>query len=75
MGILLYLEIGIRKVLGASVPDLVVLLSGSFIRLALVAIIIAMPLAWWAMHRWLQDFSYRVNVGLCYGFLSPLRGS
>ena len=57
-------EIGIRKVLGASLTDLVVLLSGSFIRPALVAIVIAMPLAGWAMHRWLQDFSYRVDIGV-----------
>lgn len=57
-------EIGIRKVLGASLTDLVMLLSGSFIRPALVAIVIAMPLAWWATHRWLQDFSYRVDIGI-----------
>ncbi|MDO6432978.1 ABC transporter permease [Flavitalea sp. BT771] len=55
-------EIGIRKVLGASIPQLVVLLSGGFIRMALVAIVIAIPLAWWAMHRWLQDFTYRAGV-------------
>jgi putative ABC transport system permease protein len=57
-------EIGVRKVLGASLPDLVVVLSGGFVRLALVAIVIAMPLAWWMMHRWLQDFAYRTNVSI-----------
>jgi len=57
-------EIGIRKILGASLPDLIVLLSGSFVRLSLAAMAIAMPLAWWAMHRWLQDFSYRVDIGI-----------
>ncbi|HVU56095.1 MAG TPA: ABC transporter permease [Puia sp.] len=57
-------EIGVRKVLGASLPDLVLLLSGSFVKLALVAIVIAIPLAWWAMHRWLQDFIYRVDMSL-----------
>jgi putative ABC transport system permease protein len=57
-------EIGIRKVLGASIPQMVMLLSGGFIRMALVAIVIAIPLAWWAMHRWLQDFTYRVGVSV-----------
>ena len=55
-------EIGVRKVLGASVADLVVLLSGDFVKLALVAIVIALPLAWWVMNRWLQDFTYRVDM-------------
>jgi len=57
-------EIGVRKVLGASLTDLVVLLSGGFVKLALVAIVIALPLAWWAMHRWLQDFMYRVDMSV-----------
>lgn len=57
-------EIGVRKVLGASLADLVLLLSGGFVRLALVAIVIALPLAWWAMHRWLQDFTYRVDMSV-----------
>ncbi len=55
-------EIGIRKVLGASLPGLVVLLSKNFIRLAAVAILIATPLAWWAMTKWLQDFIYRADM-------------
>jgi putative ABC transport system permease protein len=55
-------EIGIRKVLGASLPGLVLLLSGSFVRLAAVAILIAFPLAWWAMTKWLQDFTYRTDM-------------
>jgi len=55
-------EIGVRKVLGASLADLVLLLSGGFVKLALVAIVIALPLTWWAMHRWLQDFTYRVDM-------------
>jgi putative ABC transport system permease protein len=55
-------EIGVRKVLGASLPDLVLLLSGSFVKLALVAIVIALPLSWWAMHHWLEDFTYQVNT-------------
>jgi putative ABC transport system permease protein len=55
-------EIGIRKVLGASVANIVQLLSSSFIKLVLVAFIIATPLAWWSMQRWLEGFAYRVNI-------------
>ena len=56
-------EIGIRKVLGASVSGIVQLLSKDFILLVVVAIVIASPLAWWAMTYWLQDFTYRVSIG------------
>lgn len=55
-------EIGIRKVLGASLPQLAVLLSLNFIRLALLSIIIAYPLVWWAMRQWLQGFVYRTGM-------------
>lgn len=55
-------EIGIRKVLGASLGNLAFLLSAGFVRLALVAMVIAFPLAWWAMNTWLQDFVYRVSM-------------
>src|SRR5688572_8236772 len=55
-------EIGIRKVLGASVPDITKMLSKDFIRLILIAIVIASPIAWWAMNKWLEDFAYRVNI-------------
>lgn len=55
-------EIGIRKVLGASLTDLVVILSAAFVRMAAVAILIAFPLAWWATRQWLQDFIYRVEI-------------
>jgi putative ABC transport system permease protein len=55
-------EIGIRKVLGAPVAGLVLLLAGTTVRLAVVAMVIAMPLAGWAMHRWLQDFVYRTGM-------------
>ena len=55
-------EIGIRKVLGANVRDLVALLSKDFLKLVIIACIITAPLAWWAMNKWLQDFAYRVNV-------------
>jgi putative ABC transport system permease protein len=55
-------EIGIRKVLGASVSNIVVALSKDFIRLTIIAIVIAFPVAWLATTKWLQDFSYRTNV-------------
>eukprot|EP00903_Cladosiphon_okamuranus_P000206 g206.t1 len=56
-------EIGIRKVLGASTIGLVQLLSRDFVRLVIVALIIAVPLAWWAMNTWLQSFAYRIELG------------
>ena len=56
-------EIGVRKVLGASVPGIVSMLSKDFLQLVLLAIIIASPLAWYFMHQWLQDYEYRVNLG------------
>jgi len=55
-------EIGIRKVLGASMPTIVGMLSKDFIKLVLIAICIATPVAWWAMNKWLQDFAYRMNI-------------
>jgi len=56
-------EIGIRKVLGASVIGIIRLLSRDFLLLVGVAMVIAFPLSWWAMHRWLQDFAYRISIG------------
>jgi len=56
-------EIGIRKVLGASVAGVVGLLSREFIWLVGIAFVLATPLSWWAMHKWLQGFAYKVNVG------------
>lgn len=55
-------EIGIRKVLGASVLSIVALLSKDFLKLVFIAIVIASPLAWWAMDRWLADFAYRIDI-------------
>lgn len=55
-------EIGIRKVIGASVPDIARMLSFEFIRLVVIAIIIASPIAWWMMHMWLEDFAYRIDI-------------
>lgn len=56
-------EIGIRKVLGSSVTDIVLLLSKDFIKLVLLAAAFAVPLCWWAMNTWLQGFAYRITLG------------
>jgi len=55
-------EIGIRKVLGASLSNIIGLLSKDFLKLVIIAIIIASPLAWYFMSKWLQDFAYRINI-------------
>jgi putative ABC transport system permease protein len=55
-------EIGIRKVLGASTGSIVTLLSKDFLKLVLVAAIIAFPVSWWAMNNWLSDFAYRISI-------------
>ncbi len=68
LGLVIYItntrtkEIGVRKVLGASVAQLVTLLSKDFLSLILIAFIIALPLAWWALNNWLQDFAYRTSL-------------
>ncbi|HEY4154327.1 MAG TPA: ABC transporter permease [Puia sp.] len=55
-------EIGVRKVLGASVTHITALLSKDFIRLVLIACLVAFPIAWWMMHRWLQGYKYRIEI-------------
>lgn len=55
-------EIGMRKVLGADVSRIVLLLSKDFVFLVLIASLIAFPIAWWALQKWLQDFAYRINI-------------
>jgi putative ABC transport system permease protein len=55
-------EIGIRKVLGAGIGRIINLLSKDFIKLILIAIVIATPVAWYSMNKWLQDFAYRINI-------------
>ena len=56
-------EIGIRKVLGANVSSIVAMISGSFIKLVLVSVVMATPVAWFFMSKWLEDFAYRINIG------------
>ncbi len=56
-------EIGIRKVIGASATDIAAMLSKDFLKLVVLAILIAFPLSRWAMNEWLNDFAYRVNIG------------
>jgi putative ABC transport system permease protein len=55
-------EIGVRKVLGASIPQIVTELSKDFLKLVIVAAVIALPIAWYAMSKWLLDFAFRVSI-------------
>ena len=57
-------EIGIRKVLGASVQQVLLMVSKEFLLLVTIAFIISIPVTWWAMHAWLQDFAYRINISM-----------
>jgi putative ABC transport system permease protein len=65
-------EIGIRKALGATVSNIVILLSKEFTKWVLLANIIAWPIAYVAMNRWLQNFAYRINMGLGTFILAAL---
>ena len=64
-------EIGVRKILGASVGNIVSLLSKDFLTLVAIAFVIATPLAWWAAHEWLNNFAYRTIINW---WLFPLSG-
>lgn len=55
-------EIGVRKVLGATITNVVTLLSKDFLKLVIISAILAFPVAWWAMHAWLQDFAFRISI-------------
>lgn len=69
-------EIGVRKVLGASVGSIVQLLSGEFIKLVFISFLIAAPIAWYVMDQWLQGYNYRISIGIAVfavtGLLSVL---
>ncbi|HUR10685.1 MAG TPA: ABC transporter permease [Flavitalea sp.] len=56
-------EIGIRKVLGATVTNVASMLSKDFLKLVIIAAVFAFPLSWWMMHRWLEDFAFRIDIG------------
>jgi len=55
-------EIGVRKVLGASVANIATLLSKDFLKLVVISIVIASPVAWWAMHSWLENYTYKISI-------------
>jgi putative ABC transport system permease protein len=65
-------EIGIRKVLGASVGSIMTMLSIDFVKLISIALLVASPLSWWAMSKWLQGFAYRINIPLWVFLFSGL---
>ena len=56
-------EIGVRKVLGATVSNIVNMLSKDFLKLVIISAVFAVPLGWWLMNRWLEDFAFRVDIG------------
>lgn len=65
-------EMGIRKVLGASVSSIATLLSGDFLKLVFISILLASPIAWWLMNQWLMDFNYRIQMS---GWVIAMAGS
>nr|WP_298792581.1 ABC transporter permease [uncultured Allomuricauda sp.] len=65
-------EIGVRKVLGASVGQITYKLTQDFLRLVAIGILVALPIGWFAMDKWLQDFSYRISIGWEVFIIAPL---
>jgi len=65
-------EIGIRKVLGAPIHNIILLLSGEFTALIAIAFLIATPIAWYFMHQWLQQYTYRIDIGIGFFVLTLL---
>jgi putative ABC transport system permease protein len=56
-------EIGIRKVVGASAGNIAIMLSKDYLKLVVISMLIAFPLAWWLMNQWLHEFEFRINIG------------
>jgi ABC-type antimicrobial peptide transport system permease subunit len=67
-------EIGIRKVLGASAGGIVALLSKQYLRMVILAFVIATPLAWWGASKWLQNFAYKIELHWWFFALAGLSG-
>jgi len=65
-------EIGIRKVLGASIAGIIQLIGKDFLKLIIIAIILSIPLSWWMMNKWLQGFAYRVDISWWVFVLSAI---
>ncbi len=65
-------EIGVRKVLGASIPNIIKLLSKDFMKLVFVSFIIAVPVGWYAVHKWLEDFAFKISIGWLVFFIAGL---
>jgi len=65
-------EIGVRKVIGASVSQIISLLSKDFLKLVFIAFVIAIPIAWWGSYKWLQNFSYKTNISIWIFFLGGM---
>lgn len=63
-------EIGVRKVLGASVANITTLLSKDFLKLVVISIVIASPVAWWAMHNWLESYTYKISISVWFFVLA-----
>lgn len=63
-------EIGIRKILGASIPDIAWLISRQFVVLVMIAALIAIPIAWWTMQQWLENFAYKIDIPVLLFFLA-----
>jgi putative ABC transport system permease protein len=57
-------EVAVRKVMGASIPGIVNLLSRDFLKLVIISFVVACPVTWWLMHRWLLDFAYRIKISV-----------
>ncbi len=65
-------EIGIRKVMGAAISDIVLLLNRNYTQLVAISVVVAVPLAWYFIHHWLQNFEYRIEIGFAVFLISGL---